>query len=245
MNTIIKRVLIDGGTGFVAFWMHQTVPPGIHAAFLSQQDYWDSVWTDIKWDAIVHLAPISPRFVLQQNARVLFASSGAVYEKQDKYADNKRAWEEECVHSNTDTVIARLFCFMGEHLMEKMWDGSTPSILQFIWQGIAGGPIHYYDVGFIRSYMYGADLGRWLWKLLLEGNGVYDVGSSIPLSMRTVAKTVARVCGCEAVRDLSPEDKPMIYLPNVKRAHELGCVETVGLTEMIERTVEFERQKKI
>jgi nucleoside-diphosphate-sugar epimerase len=204
-------------------------------------DYREYDWESRPWDYIVHLAPISPARVLKyaesHNARVLFVSSGAVYDRMDEYSSNKRLWEEQCKHSSADVVIARPFCFVGERLPLANF-----SIGQFIQDGIKGGPVRYYDIGCIRSYMYGADLGRWLWKILFDGSGVYDVGSSIALDMREVAHMVASVCGCDAVADLAPEnDKPMIYMPNTDRAHALGCVETIGLRSAIERTVEYAR----
>lgn len=98
-----KRVLIDGGTGFFAYWMNQTCPDGIDP-FSIGHDYINfsmNYWKSVSWDAIVHLAPIAPTEVLEyakkHNTRVLFASSGAVYEGVGEYADNKRAWEMECI----------------------------------------------------------------------------------------------------------------------------------------------------
>jgi nucleoside-diphosphate-sugar epimerase len=237
-----ERVLVTGGTGFVGWWMQQTQPKDIAAVYMNREQYEkETLW---KYDYFVHLAPTSPARILKHaemyHNRVMFASSGAVYEKQDNYAYNKRLWEAQCKHSEAYVVIARLFCFVGAHMPEAFDDGKTPSILQFIREGIKGGPIHYYDVGYIRSYMYGEDLGHWMWKILLDGEGVYDVGSSLPVSMRQVAHAVANVCKCETVEDLVPEQKPLMYLPDTMRARELGCVETVGLHDAIERTVEYE-----
>jgi nucleoside-diphosphate-sugar epimerase len=243
MNSISKRVLVTGGTGYVGSWLKQTQPPDTEALYINRLDYGKMNWRHFKWDMIIHAAPINPAVVLKSSKRVMYISSGAVYEKKDAYADVKRKHEQQCLNSGVDVVIPRLFCFTGANLPRKMWDGSTPSILKFIHEGIAGGPVHYYDVGYIRSYMYGEDLGRWLWKMLFDGCGAYDVGASQPVSMRQVARMVARACECEAVQDEVPEQKPLVYLPDTTRARELGCVETIGLREGIERTVESERQR--
>ena len=235
-----KRVLISGGTGFLGFWLKRTQPPNIEALYLNRTDYHQSHWHKYKWDAIIHAAPVHPARVLKMRARVLYISSGGAHERTADCDNIKRKHEQVCLDSGADVVIARPFCFSGEHLPDKLGDGKTPALLKFIREGIRGGPIHYYDIGCIRSYMYGFDLGCWLWKILFEGEGIYDIGSSMPVGMADVAKMVADVCGCSAVEDMAPEEKPKEYLPDIGRALELGCVETVGLREGIERTVIFE-----
>ena len=237
-----KKVLCTGGSGFIAHWMEQTQPPECKVLWLNRSAYNQSWYLEEAWDAIVHLAPVSPTRVLayaqKHSTRVLFASSGAVYDRHDEYSDNKRKWERECADSGVDVVTVRPFCFVGECLQD------TYSIMQFIREGVKGGPVHYYDAGCIRSYMYGADMGNWLWRILLDGESgaFYDVGASLAFKMSDIAQMVAQVCGCEAVEDLPQETgKPRIYMPDVTRALELGCKETVGIMEAIERTVAYAR----
>jgi nucleoside-diphosphate-sugar epimerase len=239
------NVLITGSTGFVGSCMKDTKPDHVWAIGIGREDYEKWEWEQFNWDAIVHLAPISPNRVLQyagkMNSRVLFVSSGAIYNRQEEYADNKRKWEIECKASGVECVIARPFCFIGEHLRLEQY-----AIGQFILDGLMGGPVSYYDAGCVRSYMYGADLGRWLWKILEDGESgsSYDIGASSPVSMRVVAHTVADICGCSCERIDNNQERniqPLVYLPDVAPALKLGCYETVGLRESIERTVNAHR----
>jgi nucleoside-diphosphate-sugar epimerase len=240
-----KRVFVTGGMGFVGQWMRKTQPEGVFAAYGDSRDkYKWTTRTDVKMDYIVHLAPISPGMILNyaesHNTRVLFVSSGAVHDRMDDYSHNKRLWEEQCKHSKADIVIARPFCFVGEYLQLNRY-----SIGQFIQDGLNGGPVHYYDTGCIRSYMHGSDLGRWLWEILLNGTGAYDVGSSIAVTMRDVAETVAKEFGTTAIADLAPErGKPQVYLPDTARARkELGLKETVSLPEGVRRMIAWNRER--
>jgi nucleoside-diphosphate-sugar epimerase len=241
---IISSVLINGGSGFFGNWMRRTQPSDINATYQTRAMYNDFGWTNGDWDAVIHLAPISPAIVLRyarvHNARVMYASSGAVYDRHDTYSDNKRKWEAECDKSGLDVVTVRPFCFCGEYLQLDRY-----SIGQFVKDGLKGGPVHYYDVGCIRSYMYGEDLGAWLWDMLLYGEGVYDVGSCIALTMRDVAETVAKECNTIAVPDLAPEaGKPLVYLPDTSRArYDLGLKETISLPEGIRRMVAWNRER--
>jgi dTDP-glucose 4,6-dehydratase len=203
-----------------------------------------AAWDGCDFDYIVHLAPVSPARVLayarKHNTRVLFVSSGAVYDRTDQYAYHKRMWESMCDKSGADVVIARPFCLVGEYLQLDRY-----SIGQFIQDGLNGGPVHYYDTGCIRSYMHGSDLGRWLWEILLNGTGAYDVGSSIAVTMRDVAETVAKEFGTTAIADLAPErGKPQVYLPDTARARkELGLKETVSLPEGVRRMIAWNRER--
>jgi nucleoside-diphosphate-sugar epimerase len=236
MNSSPERVLITGGSGFVSFWMERTKPTNIQTWLSDSIDYANGTWerNACGWDAIVHLAPVSParvlRYAQEHKVRVLFASSGAVYEQQTEYANNKRKWEQECLDSGADVVIARLFSFIGPHL-------NRHAVHEFIEQGKTGGPIVITNPDAIRTYLYGEDLGRWMWKLLLEGEGIYDVGGSTEYTMLQVAETVADICHCEVVDVHAMRDTPTRYVPDISRACALGCEETVGLREAIERII--------
>ena len=169
MNSL-NNVLINGGTGFVGYWMDRT-KPGTGMVVLQNHENYQTRWELGRWDAIVHLAPVSPSRVLKyaqkHGTRVLFASSGAVYEGTNIYAYHKRLWEDQCKCSGVDLVIARLFTFIGAHLKDLY------AITHFMEAAKAGKPIEVWgDGSTIRSYLYGEDLGRWRWKILLDGKGV-------------------------------------------------------------------------
>ena len=226
------NVLITGGTGFFGYWLSKTKPEGIHARHLNRNDYERSHWEWYDWDAVIHCANVSPLRVIQNHkGKLMYVSSGAVNDRDDEYTNNKRKWEAQCPK---ETIIVRPYCFLGEKIPDIY------SIMWFIKDGLNGGPIHYYDVGCVRSYMHGFDLGTWMWKMLLEGNGTYDIGSDIPVNMGGLASTIADHFGCEAVADLPVEyeEQYKIYLPNTTRAREeLGLKMTIGLHEGIKRTV--------
>jgi nucleoside-diphosphate-sugar epimerase len=189
----MDKVLVTGGTGFVGHWLRQTKPDKFIHYWLSHADYALTNWHTVKWDYIVHLANISPALVIecakQTNARLLYCSSGAVYDQDTEYANDKRRWERECLDSGVDVVIARLFTFYGERLD----DGKAYT--QFTRAAKAGEPLRVWgDGSCIRSYMYGAELGRWLWAILLRGKSgqAYDVGSTEPVTMLELARRVIR-----------------------------------------------------
>jgi nucleoside-diphosphate-sugar epimerase len=169
------------------------------------------------------------KYAHRYDKRVMFASSGAVYgdlPNYKEYAEDKMSWERACAQSGVDCVIARLFTFVGPHL-------NRHGIYDFI-QMAKKGEIAVAGPASVRSYLYGSDLGRWMWRLLLAGDGIYDVGGSVAYSMLEVARIVADVIPCKiSIINSIPETH---YVPNAIRAHMLGCVETVGLREAIERT---------
>jgi nucleoside-diphosphate-sugar epimerase len=187
----IRRVLISGGTGFVGTWMRRTQPPDVQGAYMDREAYTTGFWPIP--DFYVHLAPISPAAILnyahRYGGRVLYASSGAVYDRQTEYADLKRVYEAECLATDVNVVIARLFTFYGDGILKD----ETKAITQFVKAAATGAPIKIWgDGSTVRSYMHGETMGRWLWAILLEGqNGeAYDVGSDKPVTMLDLAQQV-------------------------------------------------------
>jgi nucleoside-diphosphate-sugar epimerase len=225
---VVNNVLITGGTGFVAYWMQQSIPPGIKGRFIGREEYEDGQWKSNKYDGIVHLANISPAAVLKQGCRVLYASSGAAKQRgQDYgYGYNKRLWELDCKHSGADVVIARLYAFCGERLR------GSYALTDFIRDAKAGGPIVIRGNGkAVRSYLYGKELGLMMWALLLNGdNGmIYEVGGQTPYTILQVAEAVAEIIPAE-IETLN--DKTV---PNKKYLPIKGVPEVVTLREAIER----------
>jgi nucleoside-diphosphate-sugar epimerase len=223
----MNKVLVTGGSGFVGYWMRRT-QPSIEAYFFTKKMYEDYEWEKMGFGAIVHLAPISPERVLKTNTRVLFASSGAVYAGTDEYASNKRHWEYMC--NSGDTVIARLFSFVGNRLTRH-------AVYEFIQQAYRGTIFIDGDGKATRSYLYGEDLGNWMWRLLFKGEGIYDVGSSVPYTILETAKVVSELIPCKIRVMNDPKVPSTYYMPDMQKVRELGCVETVGLKEAIKRTI--------
>jgi nucleoside-diphosphate-sugar epimerase len=194
----MRNILITGGTGFVGQWMKQQAPKHTlnddNIVYLSHLDYDKMEWTRTKWDFIVHLANIDPNVVLdiatRDKSRFLYCSSGAVYlDNLSLYGNNKVLWETDTIVSGVDCSIARLFTFCGAHLKGKNY-----AILNFIKNAVDCDPIRIIGNGkTIRTYMYGSDLGDWMWTILFKGqNGTsYDVGSSKKVTMLELAKEVS------------------------------------------------------
>ena len=199
------KVLITGGTGFVGTWMRKTQPVGVSAVYMDRKRYASSQWPIA--DFYAHLANVSPTQILsfarRYGGRVMYCSSGAIYERNGEYADNKRRWEVECLNSELNIVIARLFTFFGKKLDDNK------AITQFVKCAKAGKPIRIWgDGNTVRSYMYGADMGRILWTILLRGqNGeAYDVGSDKPITMLELARMIVQRYPTEIIVENKPEE---------------------------------------
>ena len=192
----MKRILVTGGTGFVGHWMLQTAPPELDVTYINRQGYNLWYWWTMEWDAIVHLAPISPEKVLscaaRNNARLLYCSSGIVYhpENDTEYRQNKIKWEQECLDSGVDAVIARLFAFYGDRLSDDH------AVMAFQKAAMAGETLKIWgDGNAVRSYLSGSNLGRWMWAILLRGarGEAYDVGGDKPITMMQLAEAFVSV----------------------------------------------------
>lgn len=210
-----SNALITGGTGFVAYWMNKTKPENMNIWLMSRKDYNDvTVETITGIDYIVHLAPVNPGQVIrcaQRNkARLLYCSSGIVYypEVDSNYRRNKLTWEKDCLFGWENTVIARLFTFHGKKLdkskaISVMFDAARKGKPVEVWGDC------------VRSYMHGAEMGRWMWAILLRGKAgqAYDVGSDMPITMLELASRIQTFTGCKVIE--VPHKIPMPeYLPD-------------------------------
>lgn len=223
------KILVTGGTGFVGWWMQRTQPEGLKVTYLNLLDYHESHWEWAKWDYIVHLANISPLWITYNHSgRILYASSGAVYAGTGEYADNKRKYEN--MLDPDKCVIARLFTFVGSHLKNLY------AVTNFIENARNKEPIIVQGNGLsVRTYLHGEDLGRWMWKLLFDGQGIYDVGSSMEWTIREVAELVASIATVPVYVKNNPGVPNTRYVPDTRRINEFGCRESIGLKQAIER----------
>ncbi len=220
----MAKVLISGGTGFVGYWLRKTQPSFVQAEYLSQWSYKHAGWGEENWDCIIHAAHIPPSQVLRvakfNCAHMLYISSGAAYFQNTEYANNKRKWEQECLNSGADVVIARLFTFYGERLD----DGKA--ITQFIKAARCGAPLRIWgDGNTVRSYMYGGDMARWLWTILLRGQTgeIYDVGDDRPVTMLELSRMVNKAFGnkSQIVIENKPEVMPYYMPHNMEKTKRL------------------------
>jgi len=237
----MKNVLITGGSGFIGQWMAR-LPRGVMVS-LTHALYDKGEWKDGYWNYIIHLAPVPVDDVLKCaqkcKATVLLASSGGVYDRApDAYFQMKIEDEAKLLTSGLDVRIARIFTTCGAGMK---WD--RYAIGNFIQQAEAGGPINVQSYGLVvRSYMYGSDLAEWLWAILLHGNGIYNVGATVPHSTQELAYEIASHYDppppVNIVRELKYEPRPF-YVPNTERARdELGLSIKVPFDQAVTRTVE-------
>ena len=207
----MRTVLITGGTGFFGKWLQRKQPDFLQCSCLSHALYDTHAWEADKFDFIIHAANISPACVLekalQDQSKVLYVSSGAVYhpESDTKYRRNKIVWERECIESGAQVVIARPFAFMD----------SSVSWVTFFANARAGKPLEVWgDGSTVRSYMHGRDLGKWLWAILLHGKAgqAYDVGSDRAVTTERLAKRIQAFSG-SAIRYVDKPIRVPVYLP--------------------------------
>lgn len=211
----MDKVLITGGTGFVGYWMQQTQPKSLSVLYFGRS-WWD-VQTLSKYKYVAHLAPVEPTRAIscakRNNARLLYCSSGIVYhpENDTEYRRNKIAWEQECLDSGADVVIARLFTFFGDRLDDNK------AYTQFTKAAKANKPIRIWgDGSTVRSYMHGRELGRQMWAILLNGKSgeAYDVGDGKPVTMMELAYRIRRMHNSKSEIVFEDKEVPMpSYLP--------------------------------
>lgn len=193
--------------------------------------------------------------------RLMFLSSGAVYGVQPPesellaetfpchpvtaYGKGKLAGEQMCAASGVTALLPRCFAFVGPYLNLNIHF----AIGNFIRDALRGGPIEVQGDGrAYRSYLYAADLARWLWTILEQGEHArpYNVGASEAISIRDLACLVSECAGGGSeIRVLGKGDSSVPaprYVPSVRRvADELGLTPVISLREGIERTMDFYR----
>jgi nucleoside-diphosphate-sugar epimerase len=215
-------VLISGGTGFVGQWMGRTSHQD--AVFLSSKDYHHTNWFLHKYSAIVHLAPIAPDevidYCLRNNTRLLYCSSGAAYDLQTEYAANKRRWENQCLNSGIDVVIARLFTFYGEGL------DSGKAISQFEKCAKNNEPIIITGTGkAVRTYLHGYAMARELWAILKDGlsREIYDIGSDVEITIGQLALDIVKLYGSSSkiIIQGNPDPVPYYVPKNLQKTKDL------------------------
>ncbi len=205
--------------------------------------------------------------------RFLFLSSGAVYgaappqlhrlpesylggpdqtDPRAVYAEGKRTGEMMCACATRahklETVIARLFAFVGPHLpIDRHY-----AVGNFMRDALAGGPVVVGSDGTpVRSYMYAADMAVWLWALLVRGEAgrAYNVGAEREITIAELAALVAAAADPPCAVSVRGRSVPGAardrYLPDARLARELlGLRETVALEDAIARTMRWHRSAR-
>jgi nucleoside-diphosphate-sugar epimerase len=123
-------------------------------------------------------------------------------------------WAER---DNFNFKVARLFSFSGAFLPLK----SNYVIGNFINNVINNEPLLIKNPGKVyRSFLYGAELALWLWKILVEGNNtVYNVGSDKEVTTIDLAKLISDMsCNNQKVIIMTENiQNNESYIPNIEK----------------------------
>jgi UDP-glucuronate decarboxylase len=214
---------------------------------------------DVGAELLKSTRSISRLCVGQEVSKVLFLSSGSVYETVHSNSPlletDVRLPQEapdfpvyrtakqysETVFKEIGAVIARGFSFVGPHFPLD----THFAIGNFISASLRKEPIVVTgDGGDLRSYMYGSDLASWLWTILVKGEpGIaYNVGSDKGLSINSLAQLVARTLENPAdIRILNEDNlsQRRYYVPNIQKARGLGLELKIDLESAIVKTAQW------
>ena len=201
----------------------------------------------------------------KNGAKMLFASSGAVYGRRDAtmgpaseldaprsapdpldraqaYGCSKRAAEALCAARGARCVIARPFAFLGPHLPL----GTHFAAGNFLRDASLGRPIEIQGDGLAwRSYMHPADMAAWLLWLMVFGpeNEAVNVGSPDPISIAGLARVIAaKAEGPNPCVKGTPSGKPAdFYAPRIDKAQNLGLRMAHSLDSSISESLRWLR----
>jgi dTDP-glucose 4,6-dehydratase len=247
-------------------------PPGVFThAIHGATDVSTSVSPLDTFDATVNGTRRVLDFCKQKGvADLLLISSGAVYGRQpvelacmdenyvgapqttklqSAYGEGKRAAEWLATAyggaGGPAVRIARCFAFVGPYLPLN----SHFAIGNFIRDVLASRAVNVSGDGTtIRSYLYAADLAKWLWVILARGKPgeAYNVGAEEPVNMGDLARRIARLgretLPVEFARSPLSGILPDRYVPCTRKAREsLGLDITIDLDGALSRTLAWAR----
>ncbi|MBF0609584.1 MAG: NAD-dependent epimerase/dehydratase family protein [Magnetococcales bacterium] len=196
----------------------------------------------------------------------LFISSGAVYGSQAggagglvenclyapppedgraSYGIGKRMAEHYCTlygqRYNMAVKVARCFAFVGPFMPMQ----GHFAIGNFISDALFADKITIAGDGSpVRTYLYAGDLVVWLWHILLQGQGAYNVGSDEAITIRQLAElTVRQIAPDKEVCILGKGSARNVYLPDIQKARsELGLDVFSDLSTAIGKTAQWYSQ---
>lgn len=200
------------------------------------------------------------------SCKFLYLSSGAIYGSQNSdvkareeddlsapdlsktssvYGEAKRLGEMLCTifsaQFSLDVKVARCYSFVGPHMN---FDGHY-AIGNFIRDAASKQDLVLESRQQVfRSYLYSVDLAIWLLKILFLApkNSVFNVGSSIEISIQDLAYSVRDLVGsglnvvCSDQNSVNTSLSSR-YIPSIEKAkHELGLSEFTDLGSAIIKT---------
>lgn len=240
-----STVMITGGTGWFGKWITRTFSYArwmhgyeIHCfSFGSQEPKYIAKAVP---DYIIHMAPddgICLSAMKQHKPKeILYTSSGAAY--MDGHNDElgkKKLASESALTEIMPIKIARCYTFVGPDIQFGRFAVDT-----FIRDALVDGVINVEDGSPYRSYLYMADLVIWLLTILVKGeNKIYNVGSERWISIGGLSMMIAKRTGAQIQACCS--GNKLIYYPDITECKKLGLKETIGLSEALDRTIEWAR----
>lgn len=164
-------------------------------------------------------------------AKVLYLSSGAVYSESPsplseqsptspltQYGKAKLEGENLLADRCSSLVIARCFAFIGKYMDMTMHYAAT----DFMRSALAGQPLRIKGDGeTVRTYLSGEEWAEWCWQAGLNGEGIYNIGSPFPVTIRALAQETARLF--QDSLDIIIENNPTaygerrIYIPDISK----------------------------
>ena len=187
------------------------------------------------------------RFLDRDGCRVLLLSSGAAARDGGAYGAAKRAAEAELLRGvgAQRTSVARLYAFVGPYLpLDQAF-----AVGNFVGDVLAGRPILVRGDGSPRrTFLYAADLARWLWTVAVRGAPatIYDVGSDEVVTIRELAGRLAALA--EPALRVAVEHGSVgsaagdNYVPSLGPTDQLGLRPAWDLDAALSRTVDWHRR---
>lgn len=190
----------------------------------------------------------------RSGAKILYLSSGAVYRESTEplgensptqpataYGKAKLNAENMLLQQCSNIAIARCFSFIGKYIDMNMHYAVT----DFIRNAISRQPIIIQGSGQnLRTYLDAGEWAKWCWKLALEGNGIYNVGSDIPVSILKLAQEVREAAPYHA--DIVIRNNPtlpgerLMYVPDISKIKQRFDVKPeASLQEMLHNMMFF------
>ena len=245
----------------------------IHAASSSKQSDYD-LNPKNEYDNILHASKnfIKLAKINQQNSKILYISSGAVYgiqpkiiEKVDEnyepdslnlihqhklfYTSAKRKSEKLFLKLGYDSYnvsIARCFTFLGPWLpLDQHF-----AIGNFLADGFSERPIKVTAKNeVIRSYLYSDDLVEWLMAIVVNSSPscpIFNVGSDQEVSIHNLAEKIGKYFNQAVISNSIEKASIDRYVPNVdKIKRDLNVNIKFNLEKAIEETCKQIRFNKL
>ena len=257
------KILIVGGTGFIGSNLLDTIPHGIQCTVIARnipsikdlRNNINYIAGDVKtfkfkpghYTHIIHCADsgvTGTKNVLKcKPKKMLFISSGAACYPGTVYSDSKLA--SEIMVRMAGGTIARCYTFAGPH----MQFGGRFAIGNFIHDAFTDQVIKVKGDGrSVRSYLYSGDMAMLLWEVLFHGEPkqIYSVGADEPISMKQLAREIARQVSQRIKKCIIVEIQhgdirglaPKMYVPPKVKGFDIPLAR-LELKDVIARTIDW------